>query len=233
MSIRRPLPAVLAGLLLGSGCDHPATTPPPAAPPAEVSIAAPPPPPPAPAKKPARYAAADMTFDGFKLGADYGKLMTRPPYNDPCDDDPIDHKARRFMVYGALPCRDRTFPEATTVAFYLRFAEGPTQFNQPIEAFAWLGGGYFSTRSDFPLRTGAPASDAAETLGPPLKTFSLQRRKSAITVQRHEGDISVLIDDGKLVGFVVGPMPDDPESEQWRGLMQMYDRYTDHPVVSR
>jgi hypothetical protein len=35
-----------------------------------------------------------------------------------------------------------------------------------------------------------------------------------------------IAEDGVLVGFVVGPMPEDPESEQWRGLMQMYERYT-------
>jgi hypothetical protein len=45
-------------------------------------------------------------------------------------------------------------------------------------------------------------------------------------VQRHPGDVWSLAEDGSVVGFVVGPMPEDPESEQWRGLMQMFERYT-------
>ena len=40
------------------------------------------------------------------------------------------------------------------------------------------------------------------------------------------GDVYVLCIGRKIIGFVMGPMPPDPENEQWRGLMQMYDRYT-------
>jgi hypothetical protein len=218
-------PAALLTVLL-TAC---APSAPVAAPAAEVVIAAPAASAAAPAPagaKPARDARG-YTFDGFKLGDRYGStVMNRPPYATPCDNDPIDHNARRFMVYGALPCRDRTFPEATTVAFYLAFAEGPNPYDQPIEAFAWLGGGYFATRSSFPVRTGQPASAAAEVLGAPIASFGLERKRQRVTVQRHPGEVWSIVDSGVLVGFVVGPMPADPESEQWRGLMQMYVRYT-------
>jgi hypothetical protein len=172
--------------------------------------------------------ATSYTFDGFKLGDLYGStVMKRPPYDQPCDNDPIDNRSRRFMVYGALPCRDRTFPEGTTVAFYLRHEPaGGDEYDQPIIAFAWLGGGYFSTRSDFPVHTGQPAAAAADALGAPLSSFEVSRKRETITVQRHPGDVYSLIDSGTLVGFAIGPMPDDPENEQWRGLMQMYTRYT-------
>src|SRR6188508_2769646 len=94
-------PGLLVGLLLVAGCDRGAGAQGAAAPPLEVSIAAPSPPPPVPQKKRGKYAAADMTFDGFRLGTEYGlKVMSRSPYNEPCDDDPIDQRARRFMVYG-------------------------------------------------------------------------------------------------------------------------------------
>src|SRR5262245_5268111 len=179
------------------------------------------------AGKPAARDARGYTFDGFKLGDRYAsKVMSRPPYHEPCDNDPIDKSARRFMVYGALPCRKRTFPEATTVAFYLAFAEGSYRYEQPIEAFAWLGGGYFATRSNFPLRTGQPASAATEVLGAPIASFGLERNGQNVTVQRHPGEVWSIADGGVLVGFVVGPMPAAPESEQWSGLMQMYERYT-------
>ncbi|APR87511.1 hypothetical protein A7982_12860 [Minicystis rosea] len=219
------LRASLSVLLL-SACD-PLPRPPSAAP-ADVSLAAPTATAAAtaqPASAPAIDARA-YTFDGFKLGSSYDReVMKRAPYAEPCDNDPIDHRARRFMVYGALPCRERTFPEATTVMFYLRFAED-ARYEQPIEAFAWLGGNYFATRSNFPLRTGEPASAATAKLGAALGTFELHRKGQRVTIERHVGDVYVVIDGERLVGFVVGPMPADPESEQWRGLMQMYVRYT-------
>ncbi len=34
--------------------------------------------------------------------------------------------------------------------------------------------------------------------------------------------------DGTIIGFVLGPMPTESDNEQWRGLMQLYDRYTAH-----
>ncbi len=58
----------------------------------------------------------EYTFDGFKLGDNYAReVMKRAPDDKPCDNDPIDINARRFMVYGAQPCRDLTFPNETTV----------------------------------------------------------------------------------------------------------------------
>lgn len=171
-------------------------------------------------------AESTYTFDGFQLGTLYGSaVMSRAPYKEPCDNDPIDKKARRFMVYGALPCRERTFPEATTVLFYLRYAE-PDRYEQPIVAFAWLGGNYFATRSNFPLRTGQPVSAAAEKLGAPQSKFQLERKGIVLSVHHHRGDVWTISDKNVLVGFVVGPMPEEAENEQWRALLQMYGRYT-------
>lgn len=205
------------------------------APPAPAPTAAAPAPAPlaaASAQGPRRPTAASFTFDGFALGAPYASaVMARAPYDAPCDDDPIDERARRFMVYGGLPCRGRAFPEETTVLFYLRFAAGDARLEQPIEAFAWLGGGYFSTRSTFPLRVGEPASRAEEVLGPAVRTFRLERKEHTLTVQTHAGDVHALVVGATLAGFVVGPMPEDPANEQWRGLMQMAARYTRLPVA--
>lgn len=170
--------------------------------------------------------AADYTFDGFKLGDEYAaKVMSRPPYDQPCDDDPIDKRARRFMVYGALPCRDRTFPDKTTVMFYLRYsAARPLQ--QPIEAFAYLHGSYFDSRTDFPLKSGTTVERAQKALGKAGPSFAIARKDTTLTVHPFPGDVYVVARGPKVVGFVLGPMPADPQSEQWRGLMQMYVRYT-------
>lgn len=180
------------------------------------------------APRTARGAAA-YTFDGFRLGTPYASVASRAPYDKPCDDDPIDKRARRFMVYAAKPCKDLTFPEATSALFCIAYAEGREMLDQPIVAFGWLGGRYFDERCDFPLRTGERASRVAEVLGAPTSSFAVERNDTALRVQGHAGDLWAIVDGDVLAGFVVGPMPRDPESEQWRGLVQMYVRYTTRP----
>jgi hypothetical protein len=226
---RFPIASAVFLLLCGAGCapspdNTPTEVPQVTATPPAVAPSSPKP----PSEPPRAQGAASYTFDGFKLGTLYGSaVMSRPPYDQPCDNDPIDGKARRFMVYGAQPCRERSFPENTTVLFYIKYAETPDKYDQAIEAFAWLatGASYFASRSDFPVQTGQPASAAGEALGAPVKTFTVER-KARVTVQRHPGDVWSIAESDTLVGFVVGPMPEDPESEQWRGLMQMFERYT-------
>lgn len=178
------------------------------------------------------YVASDFTMDGFKLGDRFGQVMKRPPYDQPCDNDPIDDRARRFMVYGALPCRERSFPEGTTVAFYIRYSDAD-RYAQPIEAFAWLGGDYFATRSDFPLKTGVDRARADAALGESDELFELRRSDHRLVVRGHPGPIYSLADGETIVGYVLGPMPADGDNEQWRGLMQMYVRYTLPPQKER
>ena len=171
--------------------------------------------------------AKEYVFDGFKLGDNYGAdVMTRSPYDVPCDNDPIDKKNRRFMVYGALPCRNLVFPEKTTVVFYLKFSESPNEYNQPIEAFAYLYGSYFNGKTDFPLKPGDELKKAREIYGKENPSFEIKRKKWALTVYPFPGNIYVIAIGEKILGFVFGPMPESPDNEQWRGLMQMYARYT-------
>ncbi len=182
----------------------------------------------APAKPSARPAGDTYVFDSFKLGELYQPLMERDPYARPCDDDPVDNRARRAMVYGGTPCRGHAFPETTTVVFFLEWADGD-DFNRPIQAFAWLGGGYYRSRSTFPVHPGDPATRTHELLGKPLTQFRLDGR-IPLLVQRHGGDVYSLIDDDTVAGLVVGPMPQAADNEQWRVLMQMYRRYTPRVV---
>jgi len=177
-------------------------------------------------KKRTLKSTAEYTFDGFKLGDIYAdKVMNRAPYDKPCDNDPIDKKARRFMVYGALPCRDLTFPDQTTVMFYLKFSD-KGRYSQPIEAFAFLHGSYFNDKTDFFIKPGDKLEDARARLGAIIKNFQIKRKEYTLDVIQSAGDVYILHTGGKVVGLVIGPMPEDPENEQWRGLMQMYQRYT-------
>ncbi len=170
-------------------------------------------------------AARRYLLDGIRLGDNYAEAMGRTPYSEPCDNDPIDKKARRFMVYGALPCRKLVFPEQTTVLFYLAFSE-EDRYAQPIEALAWLGGDYFEKRSDFPVSIGITPEAAEARLGKATSELDLPGDGQQLKVRKHQGDVySVTLVD-KVVGYVIGPMPADPSNEQWRGLAQMYFRYT-------
>ena len=168
----------------------------------------------------------EYTFDGFKLGDNYAeKVMSRAPYDKPCDNDPIDDKARRFMVYGGLPCRDLTFPNKTTVVFYLRYSD-TDKYAQPIEAFAFLGGDYFSDKTDHFITIGDKADETMTRFGVLIRTFEIKRKDLTLGVHQSAGNVYALFKDNIVVGVVIGPMPKDPENEQWRGLMQMYQRYT-------
>ena len=172
---------------------------------------------------------AAYEFDGFKLGDNFAeKVMNRAPYDKPCDNDPIDNKTRRFMVYGALPCRDLTFPDKTTVMFYLKYSE-TERYAQSIEAFAFLHGTYFNDKNDFFIKPGDKLEDARAKFGAIVKSFQIKRKEYTLDVIQSAGDVYVLHNGKIVIGLVVGPMPDDPENEQWGGLMQMYQRYTPHP----
>ena len=105
---------IAVGLLLGVGCSGAAPSPvapvvvdirePAAGPAPSVSAA------PAPAPQPPSRA-SEYAFDGFQLGSRFATaVMARAPYEMPCDVDPVDHRSGQVVVYGALPCRDRTFP---------------------------------------------------------------------------------------------------------------------------
>lgn len=172
--------------------------------------------------------AHEYRFDGLKLGDLYATAArARPPYDRPCDDDPVDHTTRRAMVYGARPCRGAAFPEGTSVIFFLPYVSEHQEdwLRQPILAFAFLGGTYFNRRTSFPLRVGDPAA-RTRILGPVEATISFPGYDTTLRAERHPGDVYVLLDGEKVVGGLLGAMPAEPASEQWDVLLQMYERYT-------
>ena len=175
-----------------------------------------------------RKTARQYRFDGFRVGDNFGKIFGRAPYNTPCDDDPVDKRRLRAMVYGALPCRRLVFPEKTTVVLLLK-NERPTghRYGLPIVALAYLHGRYFKTRSNFPIHPGDRFQKARRVLGRVLGTLQLRvRRRPSMTVHRFAGDIQILTEGTLVRGVVVGNMPIDPRNEQWRVIAQMVRRYT-------
>lgn len=213
----------LAVLAVAGGCER--AEHPPAAASAPTSASAPgaTSPPTAPARP--ALSAASIAVDGVKLGDRFGRLFHRPPYDRPCDDDPVDSPhTRRALVYGALPCRGNAFPDGTTAVFVVDWAE-PDDFDQPIRAIGWIGGHYFDSRTRLPLRVGAPAAGAEKVLGPVRDRLPLSRRTGLIA-WRFDGDIYALVDGSLLAGFVLGPMPADATTDDWRVYEQMYRKYT-------
>lgn len=167
----------------------------------------------------------NYTFDGFRIGDNYGELIKRSPYNLICDNDPIDNNARRFMCYTALPCRGNSFPKETTVMFYLKYS-AENRYNQPIEAFAYLYGSYFNDKTNFPSKPGDKLNKAKRKFGKEINTFDISRKGVTLQVHHFSTDIYIISKQKKIIGFVLGKMPSDPMNEQWRALMQMYHRYT-------
>jgi len=182
----------------------------------------------APSAEARRKSARQYRFDGFGVGDNFGKLFTRAPYNTPCDDDPVDKRRMRAMVYGGLPCRRKVFPQKTTVVLLLKNGR-PTghRYALPIVALAYIHGRYFKTRSNFPIHPGDRFKKARRKLGRVLGTLQLRiRRRPTMTVHRFAGNIHILTESTLVRGVVVGKMPRDPKNEQWRVITRMVRRYT-------
>ena len=145
----------------------------------------------------------------------------------PCDNDPIDNYARTFMIYGGKKCRYSKFPNNTTVMFYLRYSE-KNKYSQPIEAIGYLVGSYFNDKTNFPLRPGDDINLAFEYFGKEVNAFKIGRNEENLMVHVFNNKIHVITVRKTIIGFVIGNMPSDPKNEQWRGLLQMYQRYTPH-----
>ena len=179
----------------------------------------------APAAPPSEPAVARLptTFDGFAIGDSFAEVMAREPYAHPCDDDPIEDRRARAMVYGGRPCRSGAFPGETSVVFIIDHADDD-DFARPIRAFGWMGP-YYDDKVKLPVPYGAPVSAAAAAFGKPSASFDLR----ALHVDQFRG-VTVLSDGGIVVGFAFGELPPDPERERWRTFDQMYRRYTPRPA---
>lgn len=174
--------------------------------------------------------AGDFELDGFQLGDVFAEAVKiRGLYTSPCEIAHLGESQRRLIMYGPRRCARGRFPENTVAAFFLpyRGTRGAARDEEPIAAFAWFGGPWFTDRSDFPLYVGDPDTSASATLGPPRHIFELHRSRSRRTliVRGHPGDLWSLSDGVALVGFVVGPMPSSAKNEQWQTLLRFYETH--------
>lgn len=180
-----------------------------------------PPPPPA---------AVDFELDGFQLGDVFAdSVKVRAPYTTPCESVVSSRGKRRLIAYGPRRCVRARFPEGTLAVFFLPLTgtRGAARDDEPIEAFAWLGGSWFTNRSDFPLFVGDHDTQASATLGPPHHILALHgsRSSGSLIVRGHPGDVWSLSDGSSLVGFVVGPMPTVAADDQWQALLRLYETH--------
>jgi hypothetical protein len=153
-------------------------------------------------------------------------VEARSPYDDACDNDPLEHEPSiRAMIYaGGRPCRRSQFPDDTSVVILV---EGDT-----IAAFGWMGGTYFDRRSRLPFKVGEPIDRAIAQWGKPAATFDLQ----TMHIARFGNGIRVMSGRfDQIIGFALGDLPDDPKSDRWRSFDHLYGAYTTHvgnPAVS-
>jgi len=182
-----------------------------------------------PTRPPEPEVAVDFEFDGFQLGDVFAESVKgRVPYGSPCETALLKKSKRRLIMYGPSRCARARFPEGTGAVFFLPAtgSRGAARDEEPIVAFAWFGGSWFTNRSEFPVYIGDPDTSASPKLGAPRHIFELYRPSSPRTliVRGHPGDIWSLSDGIALVGFVAGPMPDKPD-EQWQTLLRFYERH--------
>ncbi|MFO0611876.1 MAG: hypothetical protein U0414_04760 [Polyangiaceae bacterium] len=181
------------------------------------------------AARPPPEVAVDFEFDGFQLGDVFAESVKgRSPYGAPCETALLERSGRRLIMFGPSRCARARFPERTGAVFFLPASKrrGAARDEEPILAFAWFGGSWFTNRSDFPVYIGDPDTSASPKLGPARHIFELYGPSSprALIVRGHPGDIWSMSDGTSLVGFVAGPMPDAPD-EQWRTLLRFYETH--------
>ncbi len=178
-----------------------------------------------------RVSAADITFDGVKLGQSMLSFYRHRLYAAPCDDDALPKHKLRVVVYAATPCRDRVFTENTSFVVFTDLDEKNPK-DQAIRTVAWLGGSYFDSRSNFPLRLGTAMrtkrrrKQLAASLGQTVERTMTLQRQTVVTVTTLTGAIHLLDDGKRLIGVVLGPMPSSTDNELWSGIMQMWEKYT-------
>ncbi len=175
--------------------------------------------------------ASDFEFDAFQLGDLFADdVKARTPYLAPCKVEVLARSKRRLVLYGPERCGEQGFPDGSIAAFFLDDGDARLSLDRdqrPVVAFAWFGGSWFTSRSDFPLDIGAPDASASATFGQPRHIFELHRRSSprALITRGHPRDVWSLSDGRKLVGFVAGPMPPFGDDEQWQALLRFYEEH--------
>lgn len=152
------------------------------------------------------------SFDGFSLGDPVGSFVTR--YGEPCDIDPIDkERSTLFFWSGNEGCREqKPFPENTTVLVLTPFSKA--ERDQPIDLFAWFGGGYFSSRATIPVHIDDAAAAVDGKLGEPVSKRAVDDLKvPGVRQATYKDDIHVLFRDEKVVGIAVGKLRGGSERE--------------------
>jgi hypothetical protein len=142
----------------------------------------------------------------------------------PCDNDPVDKNTRRAMFYAPRECRKTpAFPDNTLVTFCLKFDDSENLYSQPIEAILWLGGKYFEGKTDFPYTI--DINPETITAFGKAKIINKEYKKKVWSVYRFNGDINAISLDKKVIGYVIGAMPESLENEQWRMIFKIYRTY--------
>ncbi len=196
-------------------------------------------------------------FDGLRFGDSLPDVvMQLSTFSSPCDTDPIEDGAWLLSLYTGLPCDTHQFPEDTSVALLAKPPGDsglPADF--PVAAFAWMGGKYFTERSDFPLYVGAPVETITAVIdSEPEFVFERTRKERTLFVRGYPGQIRVLVEkltaevgapaDSAteiITGFALGewPVVEKPEDqswadfwnsdqapEAWRAVMSVYFKMT-------
>jgi hypothetical protein len=164
----------------------------------------------------AAFAPGTLKIDSLQLGQPIAAFEERYA-KTLCDRDPIDKKTRTIWFHAPKPCREaEALPDKSIVVLYTR-TKAPTDV---LDAIAWFGN-WPRSAGNFPVAVGIDRAAAEKSLGAAKKLFDLEKA----SVWRHAGGVYAIEREGKIIGYVAGQMGDDPEREEWRGLISNVLRY--------
>ncbi len=164
-------------------------------------------------------------FDGFTLGDMFTDIIGRRPYTIPCGIRPVDNSQRRVVFYAARSCQNGRFPNGTSAVFFIP-CQKAAPMSQPVRAFAYLGGDYFTDKTNFPLRPGDSLKRMRAFLGKATRRFQIRHESWILNVRGFKNNVYVLCSGEKVVGFAFGVMPRSPANEQWGVILRIWARYT-------
>jgi len=166
------------------------------------------------------------TLDGLAIGKP-AALLANGPFAKPCDNDPTDENTRIHFYAGGRPCRDVQFPENTSVVVFTDPYEKGNERAGTIAAMAWLGGGYFESRGNFPLKLSDSNERVTQVLGPIEATVAIGGNRESLSAHKHRAGAWTITDGPKLVGFAIGAMPAGyTRGGSWNVVQQLYFKYT-------
>jgi len=180
----------------------------------------------APAK--AKVDLGTLTIDGAEVGSPIGALLSRAPYDQPCDVDAIDKKKAVLFFWAAGECRKSpAFPDGTSLVIITPPGAAVARGEQPMTLVAWAGGTYFDDKTNLPVHMGASFAQLQKALGTPTATKkNIELRGGQPPgVALSWGRVHALVVGGKAAVLAMGDLDINAEGELAETLQRLHHHH--------